>query len=262
MNDGDGKRRIKSLDNTIELVEALRQRGSATISELEAETTLTAGTIHTHLATLRDHRLVVKESDKYRLGPYFISLGEHVRNNYELYRAAKSDLDDLAADTGEVVHLFIEDNGRGIAIYEAFGSNAVGTTYHLQNREQPRVHLHCTAYGKSILSELPEERVDEILDQRGLVKKTPNTIVERSALKRELETVRERGYATNDEEEVMGIRAVGVPVLVGEELYGGISVSAPTTRLEGERFTEELPRKLVQTANVIQVKLSTNDHMR
>lgn len=261
MERADESRRIKSLDRSLELLEVMRKRGSVTITELERETPLTAGTIHTHLSTLESHGLVVQDEQEYRLGSYFITLGEHVRNSSDLYMAARSEVDDLASDTGEAAHLFVEDGGKGIPIYESFGSKAVGTKYHIRNREKPRQHLHCTAYGKAILSQLPRDRVEEIVDRYGLEAKSPETITDAEQLWNRLEQISEQGYAINDEEEIQGIRGVGTAIVDGDgEVRGAISLSAPTARMGTERLTKELSEKLLETANVIQINLSTDNY--
>jgi DNA-binding IclR family transcriptional regulator len=261
MGSTDESRRIKSLDRSLELVEAMRKRDSATISELEQETTLTAGTIHTHLSTLKSHGLVVQEDQSYRLGSYFITLGEHVRNSSDLYLAARSEVDKLASDTGEAAHLFVEDGGKGIPIYESFGPEAVGRKYHIRNREKPRQHLHCTAYGKAILSQLPRSRVEKILDRHGLESKSPETITDEEQLYDSLEQISGQGYAINDEEEIQGIRGIGTAIVDNDsEVRGAISLSAPTTRMGTGRLTEELPSKLLEAANVIQINLSTDNY--
>ena len=259
--DSDGSRRIGSIDRAYEIVDTLRRRNGCTLSEVERETALTAGTIHTYLATLSSYGLVVKRGDVYELGPNFVTFGEFVRNETPIYRAGREEIDRLAADTGEAVHLFVEHEGKGIAIYESFGDDAVGLKYHMENRERPRRELHCTAYGKAILAALPEPRVREIIDRHGLEAKTRNTITEVDRLLGELETVRERGYARNDAEEVRGIRGVGAAVLDGTgEVAGGISVSGPVSRIEGETFDSELPERVVEVANLVQVRLDTEDY--
>lgn len=261
METPDESRRIKSLDRTLELLEVMRKHDSATITELEQETALTAGTIHTHLSTLKSHGLVVQEDHSYRLGSYFITLGEHVRNSSDLYLAARSEIDRLASETGEAAHLFVEDGGKGISIYESFGPKAVGTKYHIRNREKPRQHLHCTAYGKAILAQLPRDRVEKILDRHGLESKSPETITDRERLYDRLEQIEARGYAINDEEEIQGMRGIGTAIVDGEEgVRGAISLSAPTTRMGTERLTEDLPSKILEVANVIQIDLSTDNY--
>jgi DNA-binding IclR family transcriptional regulator len=59
---------------------------------------------------------------------------------------------------------------------------------------------------------------------------TERTVVDPAALRRELETVRERGYASEDGEYRPGVRALAAPVRgEGEEVVAALAVSSPTT---------------------------------
>ncbi|RDZ59751.1 transcriptional regulator, partial [Haloferax sp. Atlit-12N] len=127
MNKSGGRRRVKSVDTACELIRAMQERRSTTISELSEAIDLSEGSVHTHLATLKSHGLVVKDGTSYELGPQFVPLGERVKHNSKLYQAAKKEIDRLADETGECVHLLIENNGQGILLYESFGEKAVGT---------------------------------------------------------------------------------------------------------------------------------------
>ncbi|WP_396890927.1 ArsR family transcriptional regulator [Natronomonas sp.] len=75
----------------------LRERGGeATAWNLAADLDLAPGTLHTHLATLKDHRLVVYRDDGYRLASRFLTLGGFVRNHFDPYQATKEQIEDLA----------------------------------------------------------------------------------------------------------------------------------------------------------------------
>ncbi|MDX1745706.1 MAG: IclR family transcriptional regulator C-terminal domain-containing protein, partial [Halobacteriales archaeon] len=101
---------------------------------------------------------------------------------------------------------------------------------------------------------LPEDRIESILAKHGLIARTEATITDRETLFEELRTVRERGYALNDEEKLRGLRAVGAPIL-GQDgrPLGAISVSDTTRNMYDERFREEIPDRLMGTANIIEV---------
>ena len=251
-------RTITSAMNTCDIIKHVRRHGEATVSEVAAEIDLTPSTVHTYLATLRKANYVVKEGEAYRLGPQLLTLGEYVRHHDKLFRAAKEQVEELAEETGESVHLIIEHDGKLFGLYERFGENAVGVKYHNRKREQALNHLHCTAAGKAILSELPDEEVAAILEKSGMPRNTSQTITDKDRLFEELATVRERGYAQADEEQMDGLRAVGAPVVTPQTgVVGAIAVSGPTARLSGERFEETIPDVVVQAANICEINLQT-----
>jgi len=256
---GGGSRRIKTVDRTCDILGALKDLEGATISDLAQHIDLSAGSIHTHLNTLRKNGYVRKVNNTYRLDFKFFTMGEHVRNRTKIYLAGRSEVDELAEKSGEYVHLVVENNGKAIAIYEDRGENAVATEYHIRLREEPQ-GIHYSATGKAILAYLPDRRVEAIIENHGLQQATENTISDREALFEELEQIRDQGYSINDEEEMLRLRTVAAPVRAHNGgVLGAVGVTAPTSRMKGERFHEEFPELVMQTANVIEVNLETVD---
>lgn len=259
MSPNNNGRQIQSVSRTCDIIRYLYRNGEATVAELTTGIDLTPGTIHTHLTTLCHHDLVEKNGDRYRLGLSFVTFGDRVRNRMALYQAGRSETDALAEKTGEATHLIIESGGLEIILHEAFGKQATGQELYIKNRGRIHRHLHYSAAGKAILAFLPDERVESILDMYGLVERTANTITDRTELERELSETRRQGFATNDEEGVRGIRAVGVPIRdTNDTVIGSISLSAPASRLQNERFTQETPDIVKQSANVIEVDVQAD----
>ena len=115
MSDGSRVRTVKSVENAFEILEYLRDVNEATVSEVAEYSTLSPGSVHTHLTTLKQRGYVVQDGDTYRLGPLLLPLGEHVRNKSRIYRAAEEEVDGLAEETGECAHLVVEHGGfRGL----------------------------------------------------------------------------------------------------------------------------------------------------
>lgn len=247
-------RSIQSVETSTEIIDHLRETRGASVSALASHTGLTAGAVHTHLQTLREAGYVVKRGKTYDLGPELLTLGEYVRYNNRLYQAGKEQIDELADEAGECAHLVTEHQGKLYAVYEQFGSEAVGVEYHNRKRQQP-FDLHCTAAGKAILASLDEDRRDEIVAQSGLPAQTEHTITSREELLDDLATVDERGYAVVDEEQMLGIRAVGAAIMDRDGVSGAITVSGPVSTLRGERFAEELPEMVKHAKAVCEVNL-------
>ena len=258
MNNREGSRTVKSVAVTVEIIKHIRELQGATVSELAKQVDLSPASVHSHLATLKQAGFVVQRGHTYDLGPQLLTLGEYVRNHSNLYQASKEQVDRLASDTGECAHLTIEHDGQLVILYEGFGSNAVGIEYHDWKRQEPLDHLHCTATGKAILSKLPDEEVLGILESRGMPKHTGKTITDRETLFDELADFREWGYALADGELMLGIRAVGVAIEGPDgDVEGAIAVTGPASRLQGERFRDELPEQVLNAANICEVNLQT-----
>jgi DNA-binding IclR family transcriptional regulator len=171
----------------------------------------------------------------------------------DIYEIAKPEIERLAEDTGSLANLMIEEHGRGVYLHRGEGHRAIQVNAQVGTR----VYLHSTALGKTVLANLSEETVDGIIDRHGLPRITPNTITDRDELAEELGTVRERGYAIDDEERVEGLRCISAPVLsYTDTVVGSISVSGPTHQFIGEYFIEDIPGKVMEATNVIELNLT------
>jgi DNA-binding IclR family transcriptional regulator len=244
-------------------MEFLRSEGAVRVTEVAEALNMSPGGAHNYLATLVENGWVTREGSKYVLSNHLVTFGEHVRNRSEIFAAGWEEIDRLAEETGEKVHLVVEVEGHCVTLYEEFGENAVGTQYCIENRERATSDLHCTSSGKAILAHLPTDRSTSVLDEHEFQAHTQNTITERSALESELEKIRDEGVAYNDEEEIVGLRAVSAPIVdpSNDEVLGAIGVGGPTSRFEGQYYEEELPTLVRDTANVIQVNIQTQDYV-
>lgn len=255
-NSADSPRRIKSVQTATKILETIQYLSEPSFSDICNEVELSRGTVYTYLETLEEEGFIAK-GDCYRLGFRFVTMGESVRNQTDLYRVGQEEAETLAERTGEWVHLTVEHQGQEVTIYETSGDNAVAMDYHLRMRESPQ-HLHYTAAGKAMLAHLDERRVQEIINQKGLVQQTAETITDPEELFAELDRIRDRGYAINDEEEIRGMRSIGAPIQHTDTgVCGAISVTAPMSRLSGEHFHTEIPELVMEAANIIELNLET-----
>jgi DNA-binding IclR family transcriptional regulator len=93
--------------------------------------------------------------------------------------------------------------------------------------------FHCTSLGKCLLAFSPESEVDRILGHRALLRHNENTIASIQRLKAELAKVRRLGYAVDDEEEELGSRCIGAPVLdANGKAIAAISVSGDIAKID------------------------------
>lgn len=252
-NESDLK--VKTSKTIFSIIELLHEKDGATLTEISEETGMVKSTIHNHLSTLQHMGYVVEEDGEYYPGLRFLQIGNYLRNRKDKYDLIRSKVDDLAADTGERAQFIISENGLGTCLYTASGSNAVRTEPSIGSQ----LYLHCSAAGKAILSGLTESEVDGVIDRWGLPEITEQTITNRDELDVELAEIRERGYSFNREENLVGLHAVGVPLVgSGETVIGGLSIMGPTHRLTAERFTEELPEVLLGTKNELELNI---EHM-
>ena len=244
---------VNAARTTFRIIDSLRELDGAGVSELAERLEMPTSTIHDHLRTLENEEYLINDDGVYRVGARFLELGEQARNRMKVYTVARPEVDDLAEETGEHANMMIEEHGRGVFLYKARGAEAV----QLDTHAGMRVPLQTTALGKSILAFRPREEVDAILDRHGMPKVTEKTITDRDRLYDQLDEVRERGVAFDDEERVDGMRCVAAPITDGDDrAIAALSVSGPKSRMLGETFTEQIPDRVLRSANVIEVNLT------
>jgi DNA-binding IclR family transcriptional regulator len=246
----DAGRRVQAVQISCDILAALRETDGAGVSQLADHLGRSKATIHSHLATLADNEFVVNNDGTYDISLKFVDIGEYAKNQIDIYEVAKAEVDRLAEETGEVAQFMVQEHGRGVYLHKACGENAVQTASHTGTRK----HLHCTALGKAILSQLSTNEIDRIIDRHGLPARTKNTVTTRAELFDALKTIRSEGVAFDDEEVLQGLRCIAAPIdNPAGDTCGAISISGPTSRFKGDRFHEELPEIVQGAANVIKV---------
>ncbi len=179
----------------------------------------------------------------YRLTFRIAALGQRYLQAVGMADASEAILTALARRTRELVRLTIVDRDRLVWIGSAQGAPA-GLMY--QPAMDGRIVSHATANGKAWLATLTDEEVEKIVSREGLGSRLaragtgPNAHKTLASLKRDLAAIRERGYATADEEAEPGVAALAVAVLDPRTgvAMGTISVAGPLVRLSKRRHAE------------------------
>ena len=245
--------KIQSIQKTFEIIRTIQDLDGASLTAIARQLDMPQSTTHNYLQSLTDAEYLVNRDGTYHVGIRFLEHGAYARNRMDIYEVAKPEVDRLAEETGELANLLVEEHGRGSYLHRARGRDAVQVEAHVGTR----VYLHSTGLGKAILAHMPPERRDEILDRHGLPERTPRTTTDRDELTEELERVRERGYAFDDGERLEGLRCVAAPVQSKSgRILGAVSVSGPMNRLRGDRIDEELPQRLLEAVNVIELNIT------
>jgi DNA-binding IclR family transcriptional regulator len=245
-------RTVKAAETTFAILEVLSEGAGMRLTEVAEELDMAKSTVHRYLQTLLDRRYIVKEDNKYHISLRFLDLGENARNRKEGYKMSKAKVEELAEETQERAQFIVEEHGQAVYVHRKAGDHAVHTDPGIGKRS----YLHATSAGKAIIAEWPENRIEEYIERQGLQSLTENTIISEERLMEEIAEVRERGYATNMQENIDGLCAVGVAVSPNDsEVLGALSVSGPLNRMQDEWFEQELPDMLMGFANEIELNL-------
>lgn len=172
------------------------------------------------------------ETGRYRLGIGLLELGGLVQSRLEVAEVAEPVLNALMRSSNETIHLTILDGLEIVHVAKVDSTHTIRSF----SRIGWRGPVHCTSAGKVILAHREPALLDRVL-RLGLRRYTPRTITDPAKLRAELQVVRRRGYAFNDDEREIGERGVAAPVRdYTGQVVAAISVVGPTQRMSDEKL--------------------------
>ena len=207
-----------------------------TLTDMARRTGLPSSSVHRILDQLVQLRALERAGSRYRLGLGLLELGALAAQQNRLREAASPHLHRLHAATRVPVHLAIPDGHEIIYLEKVGGPPAGGAPTRLGGR-QP---AYCTGAGKAMLAFADEEEVAGVLGA-GLAPRTPATITDPQAFRRELAGIRERGIALDREENHRGVVCVATPLRDGlGRPIAAISLCGAPGRLNPQALTPPL----------------------
>lgn len=246
-------RSLKTLETAIEISDYIQDSSGVNVNDISEEFDLAPSTVHGYVTTLKNKGYINQTSEGLDIGLEFLAKGGYARTRSSEYKFIIERIDNLSGETGERTQFIVEEQGRGYYIHTSIDEHAVQVDAQIGKK----IYLHASSAGKAILASLPKERVNAIIERWGMPEHTENTITDRQTLHQELDMIRARGYATNDEESIDGLRAVGVPIQTNDNRtpIGAISVSAPVQRLKDDWPNVEVADYIQSVANEIELEM-------
>lgn len=191
------------------LEEISKSAAGLTNSELSRKLRLPKSSASYVLRALETGGYVRRERDgRYRLGLELLSLSHRALAGLDVREVALPILKHLVDKSGLTAHLAIVDQAQAVYIAKVDAPGFIK----MNTWAGRRMNLHSTSVGKALLAHLPPEEVDAMVERKGLKKWTPHTITTQTRLAAELEAVRKRGYAVDEQESTLGVRCVAAPV--------------------------------------------------
>lgn len=232
-NPGAGRYRIQAIDRAAAILACFSpSQPELYVREVAAQTGLHKATAHRILMAMQYNDMVEQNpaTGRYHLGLQLVRLGEHAIGRLDVSVIARPTMIDLAAQTGERVHLAVLDGDQVVVLDRVDGANS-RVVPSLPGRLFP---AHTTSLGKAILAAMDDAAVRSLLGDRPLKRMTPKTPATVSALLEGLRHARKKGYAISEEELAMGMSTVGAPILDRSGTpVAAINISGSSARLRG-----------------------------
>lgn len=222
------------------------------VSEIAQAVDLHKATTHRIVTTLVNYGYLERAADgqKYRLGLELTDLGFKVIRRMDLRREAIPYMNRLVERWDEACDLSIFDQGNVFYIEVIQGNHALTISAAIGLRLPP----HSTASGKLFLAFRSPEDLKAII-QQPLIAYTEKTITSPERLLEQLEQIRRQGYAFDDEELEVGIRAVAAPVFNQDGIIvAAMSMPSPSSRMTVERG-EEMAMTLIEATQAVSRRL-------
>lgn len=215
---------IKSVLKSFLVLETLTEHENISVGELSEVTKLGKSTTHRILNTLKYLRYVDQDpkTNNYFATIKMFELGNKVANKIPIRKIARPHMENLFAQSNETINLGILDNQSIVYLDKIVAKEPLRIELDIGIK----VPAYCSALGKVLTA-----YNNNPIQQFDYVKYTENTINSDEDFQKELEKVRNQGYAVDNEEYIKGLYCIAVPVLnTTNDAIASISISMPAAR--------------------------------
>lgn len=247
---------VQAIDRAFDILEFLsKEPGGVAVTEISRRLDLHKSTVHRLLSSLKDRGYVEKDSvtSHYKLGLGFVELASLYLNGLELKTEASPYLHQLAQSSGQTTFLAIRDGMHVVYMDKAETFDSL-RRYTIIGK---RTLVYASSLGKAMLSGLRDEDIERLFptpDQQ-LDTLTKKTITSFDTLMNVVRVARERGWATDDEENEMGTRCVGAPIFdYRDRVIAAVSVAWDCKANPGFTF-EDYADQVVRSAASISLRM-------
>lgn len=228
---------IGSVDNALRLLLLLKDADGIRLSDAARSLGVANSTAHRLLAMLQHRGFVDQDATTkvYRAGPTLVDVGLRAAGRIQIRDVARPEMARIAEELRETVHLGILDGTEVRYLDAVEGPRALRVAV----RTGLTRPAHCTSTGKALLAELEPGELQARYPSSRLPALTPRSVTSLGALRKELASVRERGYASNEGENEVDMTSIAVVVRgrTGAPV-GALSLAAPSERLGRDHFDE------------------------
>jgi IclR family acetate operon transcriptional repressor len=228
---------VQTLDRALSLIELLAEADGLSLTDLSQRAGMSPATVYRMLTTMERRGFVANDQAQglWRIGVETFRAGSAFARGTKVVDVGRAVMRGLMESTGETANLAIEEDGDVVFLSQVETHEAIRAFF----RPGTRGPMHASGIGKALLAARPARRVRAILQQRGLAGFTPKTLVSPDGLLADLEVIRKRGWALDDEERHQGMRCIAAPIFDEHgEAVAGVSVSGPTVRMSDDRLVE------------------------
>lgn len=216
---------VSTLKKGLLVLELVKQYQGITLAEVMKELQLSKSTAFRFLTTLEEMNYIYKIQTQYFFNPRMFSDGLEKRSNKDW--ASLHSIYQIAQNLQMSTYLGKMD-GTDLVMTQVLHA----PFQHSADEEMGnRSRMHQSALGKVILAHLDEGKLNGLLDKMSLQPATANTFQDTQLFRYHLKAIRQDGYAFDDEERIVGIRCIAVPVFRKREVIAALAIAAPAEQI-------------------------------
>jgi len=225
---------VQSVNRALDIIEVLSEESDGLgITEIAKRLQMSKSTVHRIATTLLDRGYLAKDRNgSYKIGLELIRAVGCYINSLELQTEARPYVAKITGELGLTCHLGVLDGDEVVYIEKM----DVFSNVRLYSQIGVHVHAYSCSLGKCLLSNYSAEEVRHIMSNCQFVRFTDKTLSSIDELIADLDLVRRRGWALDDEESEIGHRCLGAPIYdYRGDIIAAISASGPTTVFTEDR---------------------------
>lgn len=245
---------LTSVDKGLAIIELISQHPQGLkLSEISQQLGLPHSTAHHLLDTLRQREYIRQDEDtrRYLLGFHFLEISRRMLESLDLRSIARKYLLQISQACGQAVHLAVLNDKKLVYIDMVEARQGLALASYVGFSTD----LYAAAGGKVLLAGMSEREVCALYADTPLKPYARNTLTSLGALLQELEQVRQRGYAIDDEEYYNGVRCVSAPIRAGGKVVAALSITGSVFVMTVDKIHTEFKAMVVEAADEISEKL-------
>lgn len=254
MNAPERRYAVPGLERGLRLLQLFdRQRPVLGCAEMARALAIPRSTAFRLAQTLEALGFLLREGERYRVGPAVLRLGFEYIASLEVSDLARPVVERLRDQTGLASQLVIRDGREVVVVLKAAPSAAFATNVSVGTR----LPAHATILGRVLLSEADEATLDALYPAGALPRASANAPASLADLKRLLREDRARGYAVSESFFEHGVSAVAAPVRDHSgAIVAAVSVTAQRPNLEPRELRERLVKLVTEAARELSHRLN------
>lgn len=247
---------VKSVIKALNIFKLLVEEGKPiSLSSISKKADINISTVYRLLNTLVKLGYVKQdEKELYCLGLHSYEIADLINQNFNIRELVRPHLKKIVKKCNETSSFAVLEANKIVYIDQIESKNMIKVSTSLKTK----IPAYCTGSGKVLLAYLDNEVLEKYIKNTNFIKYTNSTIINPLSLKKELNKVKEQGYATELEEKEKGVHSVAAPIFtMNNKPFGAISISGPSSRITHKYLTNKLIPLIISSAKQLSTELQT-----